>query len=194
MIHFLQQMDRAQFESQLQPILGVAYGYAYKLTRNQEDAMDLVQDASVQAFRSIGTFEEGTNFKAWFMKILTNKFYKSRAREAKRGQAVPLEDAEDLFLFREAEKAGVRGTADEVLDRIDEEAVQAAIDDLPEEFRVVCLLYFMNDISYEEIAEAAGIPLGTVRSRLHRGRKLLQQRLWQIAEERGLVAAKGESA
>lgn len=182
-------MDRAQFESLLQPVLDVAYGYAYKLTGNAEDAMDLVQEASVQAFRSIGTFEVGTNFKAWFMKILTNKFYKSKAREARRGTTVPLDEAEDLFLFNEAEKAGIRDAADEVLDKLDQEAVQRAIESLPEEFRVVSLLYFLNDFSYEEIADAAGIPIGTVRSRLHRGRKLLQKALWEMAEERGLVTA-----
>ncbi len=182
-------MEREKFESLLRPVLDVAYGYAYKLTGNQEDAMDLVQEASVQAFRSIGTFAEGTNFKAWFMKILTNKFYKSKAREARRGPSVSLEDAEDLFLFMEADKAGVRGTADEVLDKLDQESVQRAIESLPEEFRVVSLLYFLNDFTYEEIADAAGIPLGTVRSRLHRGRKLLQKALWEMAEQRGLVAA-----
>jgi RNA polymerase sigma-70 factor (ECF subfamily) len=151
--------------------------------------MDLVQEAAVQAFRSLGTFQEGTNFRAWFMKVLTNKFYKSRAREARRGRTVPLEDAEDLFLYRESEKAGVLDTVDAVFDKLEEEEVQRAIDDLPEEFRIVCLLYFMNDFSYEEIAEAAGIPLGTVRSRLHRGRKLLQKSLWGVAESRGLVGA-----
>jgi RNA polymerase sigma-70 factor (ECF subfamily) len=182
-------MDRAKFEELLNPVLNVAYGYAYKLTGNADDAMDLVQEASVQAYRSIGTFEEGSNFKAWFMKILTNKFYKSKAREARRGSTVPLDEAEDLFLFKEAEQAGVRDAAEEVLDKLDQEAVQKAIESLPEEFRVVALLYFLNDFSYEEIADAAGIPLGTVRSRLHRGRKLLQKALWDMAEQRGLVAA-----
>jgi RNA polymerase sigma-70 factor (ECF subfamily) len=189
-------MDRSAFESHLKPVLDVAYGYAYKLTHNQDDAMDLVQEAAVQAFRSLGTFQEGTNFKAWFMKVLTNKFYKSKARETRRGRTVSLDDAEDLYLFRESEKAGVMDTLDTVFDKLEEEEVQRAIDDLPEEFRVVCLLYFMNDFSYEEIAEAAGIPLGTVRSRLHRGRKLLQRALWDVAESRGLVgaAAKGGRA
>ncbi len=181
-------MDRDAFQRQLTPVLEVAYGYAAKLTHNRDDAMDLVQDASVQAFKSIHTFKPGTNFKAWFMKILTNKFYKSKAREARRGTTVPIDDAEDLFLYVESGKAGVRDTAAEVLDGLDQEEVQRALDELPDEFRVVCLLYFMNDFSYEEIAEAAEIPIGTVRSRLHRGRRILQKRLWQIAEERGIVA------
>ena len=183
------QMDRARFESQLSPVLDVAYGYAYKLAGNQEDAMDLVQEAAVQAFRSYGTFQQGTNFKAWFMKILTNKFYKSKAREKSRATTVPIEDAEDLYLYREAGKAGVRDTAEQIFDQIDQESVQKAIEELPEEYRVVCLLYFLNDFSYEEIAQAADVPIGTVRSRLHRGRKLLQKTLWQIAEARGIVTA-----
>lgn len=181
-------MERDAFQRLLEPVLEVAYGYAVKLTHNRDDAMDLVQDASVQSFRSIHTFETGTNFKAWFMKILTNKFYKSRERNAKHNSNVQLEDAEDLYLFVESDKAGVRDTAGEVLDKLDQEEVQKAIDDLPEEFRVVCLLYFMNDFTYEEIAEAAEIPIGTVRSRLHRGRRALQKSLWLIAAERGIVA------
>ena len=180
-------MDRESFQKLLAPVLDVGYGYAHKLTHNRDDAMDLLQEASVQAFRSIHTFEEGSNFKAWFMKILTNKFYKSRAKEARHDGNVTLEDAEDLYLYLESEKAGVRDTANEVLDKLDTEEVQRAIDALPEEFRVVCLLYFLNEFSYEEIAEAAMIPVGTVRSRLHRGRRVLQKSLWQIAEQRGLV-------
>ena len=181
-------MERDAFQRLLEPVLEVAYGYAVKLTHNRDDAMDLVQEASVQSFKSIKTFEVGTNFKAWFMKILTNKFYKSMAREAKRSNTVALEDAEDLYLFVESDRAGVRDTAGEVLDKLDAEEVQKAIDELPEEFRVVCLLYFMNDFTYEEIAEAAEIPIGTVRSRLHRGRRALQKSLWQTAAERGIVA------
>lgn len=180
-------MERESFQRLLEPVLEVAYGYAVKLTRNRDDAMDLVQEASVQSFKSIHTFEQGTNFKAWFMKILTNKFYKSREKNAKHSNNVALEDAEDLFLFVESEKAGVRDTASEVLDKLDHEEVQTAIDALPEEFRVVCLLYFLNDFTYEEIAEAAEIPIGTVRSRLHRGRRVLQKSLWQLAEQRGIV-------
>lgn len=187
-IHLPHNMDRSKFEGYLRPVLDVAYGYAHKLTGNPDDAMDLVQDAAVQAYRSIGTFEDGTNFKAWFMKILTNKFYKSKVREARRGQTVPLDDAEDLFMYNQAESRGLRDTLDEVFDKIDQEEVQRAIDKLPEEYRIVSLLYFLNEFSYEEIAEAAGIPIGTVRSRLHRGRKLLQAALWQTAEDKGLVS------
>jgi len=188
MLNWKSIMELEAFQISLDPVLEVAYGYAVKLTHNRDDAMDLVQEASIQSFKSIHTFETGTNFKAWFMKILPAKFYKSKARAAKRSNTVALEDAEDLYLFIESDKAGVRDTASEVLDKLDAEEVQRAIDDLPEEFRVVCLLYFMNDFSYEEIAKTAEIPIGTVRSRLHRGRRALQKSLWLIAAERGIVA------
>ena len=187
MLNYRHNMERDAFQRLLEPVLQVGYGYAVKLTHNQDDAMDLVQDASIQAFKSIHTFTEGTNFKAWFMKILTNKFYKAKEKEARRGQTISLDDAEDLFLYTESEKAGVRDSAAQVIDALDQEEVQIAIDELPQEFRVVCLLYFMNDFSYEEIAEVAEIPIGTVRSRLHRGRKALQKKLWTLAESRGIV-------
>lgn len=188
-------MDREAFTRLLEPCLDSAFGYAYKLTRNQDDAMDLVQEASVQAFKSIGTFEQGTNFKAWFMRILTNKFYKSRAREARRGTSVALDEAEDFFLYREAKRVATLDAAEQVIDQLERDEVEQAIDALPEEYRIVSLLYFLNDFSYEEIAEAAEVPIGTVRSRLHRGRNLLQKSLWEIARERGLVAGtlNGES-
>lgn len=181
-------MDRSGFESLLNPIAGMAYAYAAKLTGNQDDAIDLVQDAAVQAYRGFGGFEAGTNFKAWFFRILTNKFYKDRSRSVRRGIHLPLEDAEDFYLHTQAQAAGVQDPSEQVLDRIDSEAAQAAIDVLPEEFRVVALLYFLNDFSYEQIAEVLEVPIGTVRSRLHRARKLLQRALWDVAQERGIVA------
>ena len=180
-------MDRNDFERLLEPCLEVAYRYAYKLTGNQDDAVDLVQDATVQAYKSRETFEMGTNFKAWFMKVLTNKFYKSKMRQNRNPSSVSLDEAEDFFLFQELANSNTQDTVSEVFNKLDQEEIQKAINVLPEEFRVVCLLYFLNDFSYEEIASVVEIPIGTVRSRLHRGRKLLQQQLWQIAKERGIL-------
>jgi RNA polymerase sigma-70 factor (ECF subfamily) len=184
-------VDRNHFERLLHPILGVAYGTALKLTGNRDDAMDLVQDATLQAFRFFGTFEPGTNFKAWFFKILTNRFLKGRIRAAKQSLCVPLEDAEDLFMYVQTGRSGLHTAEDPaslLMDRLDSEAVQEAIDRLPEEFRVVSILYFLNDFKYEDIAEVVDCPVGTVRSRLHRGRKLLQRALWELAVARGIVA------
>lgn len=181
---------RREFESLLAPVAGVAYRVAIGLTRNPDDAMDLVQDATVQAFRAFETFTRGTNFKAWFLKILTNRFLKSKAKH--RAETVPLDDAEDVYLFKRAQENGLLGNSDDpariVLNGLEVEAVQQAMDKLPEEFRTAAVLYFMNDFSYEQIAEVLDVPIGTVRSRLHRGRKLLQKALWEIAVEGGIVA------
>lgn len=183
--------NRNEFESLLEPVASVAYRVAYNLTRNAEDAMDLVQDATVQAYRGFDTFQEGSNFRAWFLRILTNRFLKTRAR--KRAETVPLEDAEDVYLYRKSKEAGLIGNNDDpsriVLDGLDVEAVQEAMDQLPDEFRMAAVMYFLNDFSYEQIAEILEVPIGTIRSRLHRGRKLLQKALWTVARERGVVGS-----
>lgn len=165
---------------------------AYRLTRNRDDAEDLVRDASVRAFRAFATFQAGSNFRAWFLKILYNLFAKQYAQKRRRVETVDIEEAEDLYIYLQAEKAGMQpgntSPADEVIGKIDAEAIAEAIDALPEEFRDACKLYFMENLSYQEIADVLGSPLGTVRSKLHRGRKLLQKSLWQLALEMGVVA------
>jgi RNA polymerase sigma-70 factor (ECF subfamily) len=181
----------AGVESLLLEALPAAYGYALRLTRERADAEDLVQEAALLAVRSAGSFEPGTNFKAWFFRILTNCF-RSRHRAAKRRPAtVELDDATPLYLYSHAEAAGLPHDAEDparaLLDALGTERIVDAIGALPEEFAVVCTLYFMNDFAYHEIAEVLELPIGTVRSRLHRGRKLLQRALWQAAEDAGIV-------
>jgi RNA polymerase sigma-70 factor, ECF subfamily len=180
-------------ERLLAPILGPAYGTALHMTRNREDAEDLVQEAAVQAFRAFHTFQEGTNFKAWFFRILTNLFLYKYRQKQREPQIVEFEDAPDLYLYAETRQAGLHAwSADPaalVLRKMDAEQVAAAIASLPEEFRTVCALYFMQEFTYQEIAEILECPVGTVRSRLHRGRKALQRALWQIAQEHGIPAA-----
>ena len=182
---------RAEFDRLLQPILGVAYGTAVKLTGNRDDAQDLVQEASVLAFRAFHQFEGGTNFKAWFFRILINRFYKDHAKNSRRAPSVPIDEAEDLFLFQRLQSAGTSREGEDPLgtlfDQVDTGAVQSALEKLPEEFRSVAVLYFMNDFDYQQIADVLEVPIGTVRSRLHRARRLLQRALWQIALDRGIV-------
>lgn len=180
---------KSGFESLLEPVAGVAYRVAYNLTRNAEDAMDLVQEATLLAYRAFETFQTGSNFRAWFLRILTNRFLKTKAKH--RLETVPLDDAEDVFLYRKTKEAGLHGNSDDparlVLDGLDLESVQEAMEQLPDEFRTAAVLYFLNDFTYEQIAEVLEIPVGTVRSRLHRGRKLLQKALWDVALARGIV-------
>lgn len=150
--------------------------------------MDLVQDASVAAYSAFHQFEPGTNFRAWFLKILTHRYYRTRKIAT---PVLNLEEVPELFLYTQSKRLGVSLEGDpvsELLGKADHDAVCAALARLPEEYRVVATLHFLSEASYLECAEILEVPIGTVRSRLHRARKLLQVALWQIAEERGYVA------
>jgi len=179
------------FEAELVPVLGRAYGLAYSLTHNRAEAEDLVQDAALLALKAFAQFKPGTNFKAWFYKILVNAFYGQLRKQRRQGETVDLENLPSLYLYGKTTELGLQDQTDDpagvLLSRLDAESIVMALEALPEEYRVACALYFVQDFSYEEIAQTLAVPLGTVRSRIHRGRKLLQQRLWAIAEERGIV-------
>jgi len=182
------------FEALLGPVIDGAYGMAMRLTRNRADAEDLVQEAALLAFRNFASFEPGSHFKAWFFRILTNCYFTTYRRRRRQGSTVDFDDTPDLYLYAQTRGAGIplagADPARTLIDRLDTERVSAAIEALPEEYRVVSTLYFMDDLTYQQIAEVLGCPVGTVRSRLHRGRKMLQKELWQIAEEEGIVQAR----
>lgn len=182
-----------QFETLLDEVLDPAYGLALRFTRRTEDAEDIVQEAALLAYRAFHTFQVGTNFKAWFFRIVTNVF-RQRYRKSKREpETTDLDDPPVLYLYCRTAEAGLHARAEDpaalVLGRLDTEQVTAAIDGLPEEYRVAATLYLLEELSYEEIAGILDCPIGTVRSRLHRGRRLLQKALWQIAEQQGVIAA-----
>lgn len=179
-------------EALLTPLLERAYGYALRLTQNGAEAEDLVQEAALAAVRGFGTYQPGTNFKAWFFRVLTNCFYGRHRRTAREGRATELDDVPELYLYERTVEMGLHHSvpdpARHVLSRLDADAITAALGSLPEEYRVVSTLYFMDDFSYQEISTVLELPIGTVRSRLHRGRKLLQKRLWDVALEHGIVS------
>ena len=181
------------FEELLEPVLDGLYRTALNMTRNREDAEDLVQEATLLAFRSFHTFQAGTNFKAWIYRILTNSFCTAYRRRKKERGLCSLEEATEQFLYI---KGGVTGLRPELSDparsalgRLESEQVAGALQDLPEEYRVVAALYFIEDLRYQDISAILAIPVGTVRSRLHRARRMLQKRLWQIAADHGLLPA-----
>jgi RNA polymerase sigma-70 factor (ECF subfamily) len=184
----------ATFESLFAAVMSSAYGVAMRFCHNQADAEDLVQEAAFLAYRSFDSFEQGSNFRAWFLKILTNCYFSKRRREKSRPVTSDLDDTPDLYLYARSGQAGfpTQGPdpASELLEALGTERIAAAIARLPEDYRVVSTLYFMEDLSYEEIARILECPVGTVRSRLHRGRKMLQKALWQVAEEDGIVGDK----
>lgn len=181
---------QAEFEALFSPILRMAYGTAVRLTRDRTEAEDLVQDAALLAYKAFGSFQRGTNFKAWFFRILTNAFY-SRHRKQKHDKAnLSTDDVPALYLYQKTWEVGLKGSeadpASAVMDRLDTDRVGEALDSLPDEYRAVATLYFVDDFSYQQIADVLDCPVGTVRSRLHRGRRMLQKSLWDIAVERGI--------
>lgn len=185
-----------RFEDLLEPLLDGLYGAALHMTRNREDAEDLMQDATLLAFRAYHTFRPGTNFKAWIFRILTNSFCSRYRRRRNEKDTCSLEDATEQYLYIRSGEAGVRAElmdpARSALGRMESEQVAEALQALPEEYRLVATLYFVEDMRYQDIASVLDIPVGTVRSRLHRSRRMLQKRLWQIALDHGLLGTAGQ--
>jgi RNA polymerase sigma-70 factor (ECF subfamily) len=180
-----------EFEQLFTPILAQAYGTAVRMTRDRTEAEDLVQEAALLAYRAFGSFQRGTNFRAWFFRILTNAFYSRHRRDRHEKANLSTEEVPALYLYTRTSEAGLQGPEDDpasvLLDRLDTERVNEALGRLPDEYRAVATLYFVDDLSYQQIAEVLDCPVGTVRSRLHRGRRLLQKALWDVAVERGIV-------
>jgi len=184
--------DQADFAAQAMEHMSSLYSGALRMTRNPADAEDLVQETYLKAYRGFGGFQEGTNLKAWLYRILTNTFINSYRAKQRRPQESDLADVEDLYLYRrlgglEAAAAG-RSAEDELLDHVTDAEVKEALESLPDQFRVAVLLADVEGFSYKEIADILDVPIGTVMSRLHRGRKGLQKRLYEYAVERGLVS------
>jgi RNA polymerase sigma-70 factor (ECF subfamily) len=183
--------DQATFADVAMEHMPALYTAALRMTRNPSDAEDLVQETYLKAYRGFGGFQEGTNLKAWLYRILTNTFINSYRAKKRRPEQSDIEDVEDLYLYRrlgglEAAAAG-RSAEEEVLDHITDSEVKEAIESLPEQFRMAVLLADVEGFAYKEIADILDIPIGTVMSRLHRGRRALQKALYEFGLERGLV-------
>jgi len=185
--------DQATFEDDVMEFVPQLYSAAVRMTRNPADAEDVLQEALLKAFRGYGTFQAGTNLKAWLYRILTNTFINRYRKQSRRPTEVELGELEDFYLYRRlGESAGgaSRSAEEEALDLFVDADVKAAVEALPENFRIPVLLADVEGFSYKEIAEIMEVPIGTVMSRLHRGRKALQQALWKVAEERGITTGR----
>lgn len=170
------------------------YGAALRMTRSPADAEDLVQEAYLRAFRSWRQFEPGTNLKAWLFRILTNLYITSYRRRQREPAMVSTADAEGFDLYAtlsNQREATTRSAESIVLERLVDDDVKQALSDLPEQFRMAILLADVEGFSYREIADMLDIPIGTVMSRLHRGRKALQKALMGLAAQRGLLIGEG---
>lgn len=161
-----------------------------RLTRNPADAEDLVQETYLKAFRSYESFKPGTNLRAWLFRILTNSQINRYRAKQRRPEETELDDVGDMYLYRKLAAPGQLGRSaeDELMDLFSEAEVVAAVESLSENYRAAVLLADVEGFAYKEIAEMLEIPIGTVMSRLHRGRKALQRELYEFAVARGIAA------
>ena len=181
--------DPDVFEDQALVYLDQLYGAALRMTRNPADAEDLVQETMMKAFSAFHQFAQGTNLKAWLYRILTNTYINTYRKKQRQPRISGSDDLEDWQLARAAEHApaGLRSAEAEALDLLPDTDVKAALAELSEDFRMAVYYADVEGFSYKEIAEIMGTPIGTVMSRLHRGRGQLRELLGDYARERGLL-------
>src|ERR671938_68166 len=182
--------DKQRFQDEAMPLLDSLYAGALRMTRTPADAEDLVQDTLLRAYRAFDRFEPGTNLKAWLFRIMTNAYINTYRKRQREPQKVSSDELEEFDLYQELKNHDSQfGETPEniVLDSLVDSDILEAIEDLPEQFRLAVVLSDVEGFSYAEMAEIMDVPMGTVMSRLHRGRKALQKRLWDIARDRGIV-------
>jgi RNA polymerase sigma-70 factor (ECF subfamily) len=181
---------RGLFEEQALPFMDQLYAAAMRMTRNPADASDLVQETFVKAFAAFGSFQQGTNLKAWLYRIQTNTFintYRKKQRDPYQGTIDELEDWQ-LGGAESATSTSSRSAEAEAIDHLPDSAVKDALQSIPEDFRLAVYFADVEGFSYQEIADIMKTPVGTVMSRLHRGRRLLRDLLTDYARDRGVVS------
>ncbi len=184
------------FEAVAMPFVDSLYNTAFRMTRNAEDAEDLVQESYLKAYKYYDKFQEGTNFKAWLFKILKNTFINNYRRRQQRPPQSDFAEIEDSFETRVSDEVRrrIKSPEEELLEDVLDEDVQRALDDLPTDYRMTVVLADLESFSYKEIAEILELPVGTVMSRLYRGRKLLEESMLRYARDHGYLRDNREPA
>ncbi len=175
------------FEQQTRPHMEILYNYALRMNGNTEDAKDLLQETFLKAYRFWDKFEQGTNLRAWLFRIMKNTYINVYRKEAKEPDKVDYNEIEKYYDLIRDQNSDDNDLQTKIFGQLLDDEVSTALESLPEEFRTVVILCDIEGLSYEEIAEFSQIPVGTVRSRLHRGRKLLYAKLYDYAKGRGFI-------
>jgi RNA polymerase sigma-70 factor (ECF subfamily) len=173
------------FEEEIVPHLDAMYNFALRLTSDPSDAEDLVQDTIVKAFRFFSSYEKGTNAKAWLFRILKNSYINNYRKQSKQPNQVDYDEVSEFYETIRADRTDTSDLEDKMFRELVDDDISQALDELPEDFRTVVLLCDVEGFTYEEIANMLDVPIGTIRSRLHRGRNLLKAQLKEYAEKRG---------
>ncbi len=176
---------KADFDAEAMPHMNLLRNYAYKITGNQLDADDLLQETFLRAFRFFDKFERGTNCKAWLFRIMKNLFINKYRKNQKEPGKVDYGEIENFFDNIRSEKIDSTDLQEKVFSNLLDDELTNALNSLQDDFKTVVILCDLEGLSYEEIADFVQCPIGTVRSRLHRGRKMLQQKLYEYAKQRG---------
>ncbi len=189
--------DRSRFEALVREHVDALYGAALRLTRHRSDAEDLLQETLLKAWRSFHTFAEGTNARAWLFRILMNAHIDRYRKTAREPETTDVEDVGEFYLYSKVQESDLLrrvGDPEKLLESVMEHEVREALESLPEYFRSVVILADLQGFSYKEIADILGIPVGTVMSRLFRGRRLLQRKLWDYVRSYHRISTAGEGA
>jgi RNA polymerase sigma-70 factor (ECF subfamily) len=178
---------QAEFEAEALPHMDVLYNFALRTTGNENDAQDLLQETYLKAYRFWDKYEKGTNIRAWLFRIMKNSYINRYRKEMKEPDKVDYDEIENFYNTIRAESTDPNDLQQKLFGNLLGDEVTQALEGLPDDFRTVVILCDIEGLTYEEIAEFVECPIGTVRSRLHRGRKLLQAKLYEYARKQGVI-------